>query len=349
MKFFLTKNWRKFLIFIFDLITLGTAGWLLVGYFLNDQVSFYQQIQLVVLLWLLTFFTRSIGGCFGLNVYLQGFFWGVGLTLGIGAVLTFLGFDVKNNFWQYAVTLPIVEEISKIFPVILSAWLLFRQTKSWPNPSDWLLMGALSGTAFGLLEDSFGGFLTCWYCFTHYGPHFGDFYFFSDALGFLWMNQEGSHIFGFIGHAASTAFISMFIGLGFWVRSILPRFKKIWLILPAASLVYIILEHMAYNAYESKENFAEILTKFGGGQATPWIFLVGILIVVVIDLVNRKIAIKKSKNLISFFQNIKLVFKEAWSRRRLPGFLFFYSIIKNLRYTNGASWFYQQNRSKFKK
>lgn len=229
----------------------------------HDASYFWIEAWFVIEILVLTVLTRSMGAYRGLLMLAQGVFIGGGLTLLVGQGLKLVGVDIDAGFWSSYV-FPVVEELAKIAPVVLFAYLFYRKEKVWPNISDFLFLAVMAGAGFSMFEKYFWEGI--YFPFT-YGPHIGDLYFFSDALG---INVAGEP-FGFIGHSAATGLIGLGIGFGLYCKKKFKACADWWWLTPVVAFSWVTLEHVLSNLYYS--NGSEALLAIGGGMLTPWIFL----------------------------------------------------------------------------
>jgi len=328
-----TAQKNNFYLILSDLGLLIFAG--LIFYYWNDNPELaFGQIQFILFILLITLFTRSVSTRYGIGMYGRGLFLGTGITLLIGAGYRALGFDPGGSFFASSLFFPTLEEILKLFPVLLSAYLLYRKNpdQQW-NISDWVMLGMMSGTAFGMSEDYYReGYLG-----EHFGPHFGNVYLFPDATGFSYGN--GNEAMGYIGHGAATAFITLAIGLGFYCSKKFNKKPLCWQI-PLLAFIWVTFEHMANNAGDESDLMLKIFGLLGGGHLTPWLFLILLLGGVGIDAKNfihayktlpkfKKIAlfgVEKTKN---------FVIKKTW-----PPLSFMKGCFRALRFLNRAAWHY---------
>lgn len=307
---------------------------LFIRYWIDNPTLFYGQVQFIVFIFLITIFTRSVSVHYGFMMYARGLCLGVGITLFIGMIYRTIGFDPGGSLFAYAFFFPIVEEVFKLFPVFLSAYLLYQHNpeQKW-NISDWLMLGMMSGTAFGMSED----FYRTGYFGEHYGPHIENIFLFPDATGASY--DRFSEIIGYIGHGAGTAFIAIAIGFGLYFAKKFHKKNLHWQI-PLAAFAWITFEHMANNAGNDSTILLKIFTFLGGGKLTPWLFLFLILGGIGIDAHNFMHAYKKlpkfKKTALFGAEKIKnFVMKKTW-----PPLSFVKGYFNALRFLNQAAWTY---------
>ena len=247
-------------------------------YFTNSPEWFWIELWFMLEILVLTALTRTTSFVFSLSTFAQGLILGFGATYLLDLVL-----NIDTGTAMRSTIMPIAEEIFKLLPLFAAMWFIFRQKKTiMMNLSDYLLLGVMGGAGFGMLEKYLWG--DPYFPFT-YGPHIGDTYFFSDALG---ITVDGA-AFGYIGHAAATGFIAMGIGLGIYLKTV--RKHSLWWALPLATFAWVTLEHILSNLYYATGSSA--LHLMGGGQLTPYLFLILMVVILVIDRRNTKEVLKK--------------------------------------------------------
>jgi RsiW-degrading membrane proteinase PrsW (M82 family) len=168
---------------------------------------------------------------------------------------------------------PVLEETMKILPVVAVAALVARRAPRTLNPSDWLLVGGMSGAGFDIVEKLF---YTNNFQFT-YGPHIGRFYLFTDALGISL--GRGDSWTGFIGHGAATAFVAMGIGLGLHLKRSKSPIAQWWWAVPLVAFAWVTYEHALWNL-RLASSLAVALTP---APLTPWLFVLLAFAVIVFD------------------------------------------------------------------
>lgn len=268
----------------------STATYLAVGggvlallYFLIVSPEFNRkELWFMIEIAVLTVVTRTVSLRFGLGMYAQG--------IALSAILTLLFYGLLNQFelnteWSGQLIMAVLEEVFKFLPVLLAAWLVYKNRKLQFTISDWLLLSVFTAAGFSMVEKSF--WEGVYFPFT-YGPHVGGVYFFSDALG-ITVNGEN---FGYIGHAAASGFIGMAFGIGLYLKK---QAKQWWWAVPSGAFVWICLEHVLNNKYYF--DGSEALLGLGGGQLTPWLFIIMMIIGLVIDYKNTKTHLQKNAEL----------------------------------------------------
>jgi hypothetical protein len=118
-----------------------------------------------------------------------------------------------------------------------------------------------------------------------YGPHFGSAYLFSDALGVYASGEP----FGYVGHAASTVFVALGLGLTY---KFLQSKKPFWPLPILLTFIWIGIEHIILNYYYTPRG--EAFMAFSGGQWTPWIILVALLTAVIFELIKTTTLLKQN-------------------------------------------------------
>ena len=218
-----------------------------------------------------------------------------------------VGVNVKSPFFA-GFAVGTYEEFIKMIPVLLMAFLIHRQRKILPNPSGFLWMSVLSGAAFTLVETSY--WVNFRFPFT-YGPHIGSLYFFPNALGEYYAGAK----IGYIGHAAATGLIGMALGWGIFFKTKRNTFlTRIWWLIPVMAYVWVVFEHALSNIYYIKPS--GYLLMFGGGQLTPYIFIVLLLLTIGFDLLSLILFLRaRSTSRMIFFGNIKHAFKALLERK----------------------------------
>ncbi len=293
---------------LFTLLTLGSVVVLFLMYLTDNASFFWLELWFLLEVLIITTFTRTTNLIQGLRVYCLGAFISFGLILLLNLVFKITG-TADSTIRNVAIATG--EEFFKLLPVILVAIFIFkRKDKILLNLSDYLFLGAFSGSGFSMLEKYLWG--DVYFPFT-YGPHVGDFYLFSDALGITVSGEP----FGYVGHAAATAFVAMGLGLGLYLKNTRKKFE-LWWAIPAACFAWITIEHILYNAYY--DSGSEILLYLGGGQLTPWLCLAMLGVGLFIDFSNlvpevkdKKVKkgivanLKKIKDIKSFFRFFRLI------------------------------------------
>ena len=248
-----TSPFKKYL----ELAAIVGVIYILIKYISGGAESFWIEAWFMLEILVITMITRTVSAKYGLFIYTQGLVIGAGFTLLVGSLVNLVGFEVSGGFFG-AVFMPIIEEVAKFLPVLIAAYLTIKRNKTIFNISDFLLLSVMSGAGFSMLEKYFWEGIN--FSFT-YGPHLGDTYFFSDALG---VNMSGETV-GYIGHAAATGFAGMGLGLGFYLKKRFTAAKTWWWIVPLATFGWVTFEHIIYNF---RHDVSAIW--FKGMTLTPW-------------------------------------------------------------------------------
>ena len=262
---------------------------------------FWTTLWIVFEIYVLTALTRTISPRESLSTFLKGAYIGIGLVALFYFTSMKVGVDVKSPFFAGFVV-GTYEELIKMIPVLLMAYLIRRRRKILPNPSDFLWMSVLSGAAFTLVETSY--WINFHFPFT-YGPHVGSLYFFPNALGEYYAGAK----IGYIGHAAATGLIGMALGWGIFFKTKRNTFlNRIWWLIPVMAYVWVVFEHALSNIYYKKPS--GYLLMFGGGQLTPYIFIVLLLLTIGFDFLSLILFLRAhSTSRMIFFGNIRQAFK----------------------------------------
>jgi RsiW-degrading membrane proteinase PrsW (M82 family) len=254
--------WAASLLFIF------------IYFIVKGKSNFWLELWFLVEMIILTLFTRTIGFKRMLSVFFQGILISGILTFFLYKFLAIVGADVRSALINGWIIGP-AEELFKLLPIALAVYLLYKKRKSFPNASDFLILSVLTGSGFSIIEKTFWGEVS--FPFT-YGPHIGGLYLFPDALGIM----VNGRAFGYIGHAAATGLVGMALGIAFYIQR---KTKKQWVwAIPALVYIWVSVEHALLNSYYA--NGTKALLKLGGGLVTPWIFLVFLAAMLIIDLYN---------------------------------------------------------------
>lgn len=294
----------------------------------HGRYYFWIEALFLIEIFVITFFTRSAASSRSSLLFVTSVALAAGGTAVFFSLLRVIKLPMGSVFMSGFIIGP-AEEVLKIAPVILAAYWIARKFKQEMNLSDWLWVSALAGGAFSMMEKMFWKGIR--FPFT-YGPHIGDWYFFPDALGIYTDSGE----FGYVGHAAATAVIGVGIGAGLMLRKRGGAARKFWWAIPAAISFWIILEHALVNSYfaDNSGNWGFL----GGGQITPYLCLIIILIVVVIDARHLMSTLKKHKKLSDNLRGglrfaLKGVKEKNWQTLTVIG-----NITRYLRTLNTISW-----------
>ncbi len=241
---------------------------------------------------LITWLTRSIPTMRALQFFSRGIWLCMGITLLLGQGLYWHVFGIDPKlWWMSGIYIPILEEAVKVLPVVLAIWWGWRRTRTRFTGSDIVVMALLCGAGFDIVEKMFYPVGVKAYDFV-YGPAFGGFHFFQDALG-VSMGRHGS--MGFIGHAAAAGFTALGIALGEHIKRLkFARGNYWWWVLPLLCFSWVVLEHGLYNLRQQARDYLDYI---GRGQWTPWIFVVLLAIVILVDLVQGVRALIASREL----------------------------------------------------
>ncbi|MBN1139967.1 MAG: PrsW family intramembrane metalloprotease [Anaerolineae bacterium] len=148
-----------------------------------------------------------------------------------------------DSLFRGAVLIPMLEETVKILPLLaLLAWAgwRFRWTA---GASDLMALGAALGAGYALVEDTLLGYMgrisAADYLLQSHGatPHLGPLYLFPSM-------DVGTAGTAFMGHAATTAFVALAIGLA---RLLAGRLGRAAWMLPVAAWCWVIVEHGLFN------------------------------------------------------------------------------------------------------
>ena len=293
----------------------------------DEPHYFWIELQFALFIWIATALTRSASTQLGIAAWAGGVGFSMLVLLLYGNLLKLIGIN-PASVWMSSLVFPIAEEIVKILPVILFAVYFWRKRKMTFNPSTFLFLGVLTAVGFSMLEKSYWENIS--FPFT-YGPHFGGFYFFSDALGIFAKSKP----LGFIGHGAATGLIAMGLGLGMYFRKH-KAFRSFWWLFPVFPVLWVLLEHCLLNLYYA--NGSTALLVFGGGRLTPWIFLVFLAAVIGIDLMATVRTWKLSPRLQERFNLIRAYPKHRIKKKRKIHWAWFWLVVEQIRFLNLVAW-----------
>jgi hypothetical protein len=257
--------------------TLGLAVLFLI-FWINNPHWFWVELWFLLEIIVLTSLTRTLSLKTGISVFL------LGITVGFGVVyLIGNGFDlIGMSKTTRSFIMPVIEELAKLLPLLI----VFRLYGGFKNPrlnlSDFIFLGVCAGSGFSMLEKYFWD--NVYFPFT-YGPHFGSAYLFSDALGVYASGEP----FGYVGHAASTVFVALGLGLTY---KFLQSKKPFWPLPILLTFIWIGIEHIILNYYYTPRG--EAFMAFSGGQWTPWIILVALLTAVIFELIKTTTLLKQN-------------------------------------------------------
>ncbi len=258
---------------------------------------FWREIWFILEMCVLTFLTRAVVWKTSVSTLLKGLYIGGGLTLLFNGTLGWIFPNSEDSVFFNGFVVGFTEELFKFIPVVLVAYIIYKQRKAMISASDWLWLSAISGTVFSLAEKLF--YADVYFPFT-YGPHLGFIHFFPDALGIYAQGDA----FGYIGHGAATAFIGLTVALGLYLKQKVAAMKPIWWLIPLAGYLWISLEHAFNNSYYTDPSNTWLL--LGGGQVTPYLFIMALLAVLGIEWLRLHAYLKKNpKTLNDFTTKIK--------------------------------------------
>lgn len=292
--------------------------------------SEYFWIETIFLLEILavTWFTRSIGVRYALAVFSQGVLMCFLMIL-LWNIFYMLGFEMDSATWS-GVIIPMIEEILKVAPAVLAAWWLYKKKGTILNISDWVTLTAMGGIGFSILEKYFWDNVT--FPFT-YGPHLGSWYLFPDALG-VYIGGEAA---GYIGHGAAAGLIGLGIGLGLYVKHKVNGATAWWWALPGTTVVWVVAEHMFNNMYYI--NGSETILTMGGGQLTPWLFILLLIVGLVIEIKTARGFLKAYPSAAVQLRTARGYVKDSFSQAQwsdLPPALLW--LVTHRRVINALSW-----------
>ena len=283
---------------------------------------FVDEMQVVLEVLLLTGLTRSIG----LTAGLLALAWGTGavapLTAVIGMALNAAGIEMTDGVGNIVIV-PLIEETMKLLPVAAVAWMIGRWQLSLLNLSDLLLLGAMSGAGFGIVESSY---------FEHvrtgerYAPHF---------LGLNLLPTAWGQA-GYLGHGAATGLIAFAFGVGAYLRRARGGAAWWWAV-PAAVCGWVLLEHGLANAYSNSGSRA--LLVLGGGRITPWLFFAAIIVAIGVDARHAVTTLERSRTMRARRALITVYLDKQRRARSWPTPAAAMTIIGQLRWLNATAWF----------
>jgi RsiW-degrading membrane proteinase PrsW (M82 family) len=254
---------------LWSLPLLVSLLWLLV----DAPGPFLREAWFVVLLTTLTIGTRTLtwrAALFGVSL-------GIGLAapamVAVGWAMARAGLDVSESEVGSWLVVPVLEEVIKLAPVGLMAWLHSRRARLTFNPSDWLLAGCAVGAGFAMVENAE---------LVRNNP--GVLRDMAEQYGPSWLVPGAWGAAGFVGHAAATGMAAGGIGLWFALRRMATG-GRILAWMPTAALcapiAWITLEHVLANLYVNTSADAALL--LGNGRLTPWLFLALASGIIVLD------------------------------------------------------------------
>ena len=298
--------------------------WLLV----DAPGPFLREAWFVVLLTTLTLGTRTVtwrGTLFGVSL-------GIGLAapamVAVGWVMARAGLDVSDSEVGSWLVVPVLEELIKLAPVGLMAWLHSRRTRLTLNPSDWLLAGCAVGAGFAMVENAE---------LVRNNP--GVLRDMAEQYGPSWLVPGAWGAAGFVGHAAATGMAAGGIGLWFALRRMATRGRILpWMPTAAlcAPIVWITLEHVLANLYVNTGADAALL--LGNGRLTPWLFLALAATIIVIDAGRFSRVLRHSRALRTRQAMIREALLGSTASTRVPLQQRLVIAATELRVINTAAW-----------
>jgi RsiW-degrading membrane proteinase PrsW (M82 family) len=260
-----------------------SLGWLC----LDGPIPFAREAWFVVVCCGLTFITRTVtwrAAVFGLSL-------GIGLAapamVAVGWLLASSGLDVSDSVFGSWVVVPITEEVIKLAPVFVTAWLHRRRTGLTFNPSDWLLVGCAVGAGFAMVENAE---------LVRANP--GVLRDMAQQYGPSWLVPGAWGDAGYVGHAAATGMAAAGVGLSVafgrmaGVAAVPAWARWVALGVPAG---WVTLEHALANLYVNTGSSVALL--LGNGRLTPWLFLATVALAVALDRSRMVKALSHSRTL----------------------------------------------------
>lgn len=308
-----------------QLVFAGAAIAFLALFFMTDREYFWIEVLFMLEALVLTVFTRSVSTRFALGMFTQG--------VAISSMTTLLLYQLVGLFDIHGlisgeVVMATIEEVVKIAPVLLAAWIVKKNRGLSFNISDYLLLAVFAGAGFSMVEKSFWDSVS--FPLT-YGPHIFGWYFFPDALAVY----AGDSIIGYVGHAAATGFIGLGIGIGFYLKRTQNRW---WWALPLGTFAWVTCEHILSNAYYI--DGTELLTAIGGGRLTPWLFIVVLIIGLQIDKKNVGAFARnpKSAEVIAVLDSTQKELVGKLLKQKRPFVPLVHTYLQYMRLTNLMAW-----------
>lgn len=243
----------------------------------------FRELTFAALILVATLTTRSMAAGSGLSAFGLGGGLVVLLVIGAGHLVTRAGLDTSEGIVNWGL-IPVLEEALKLSAAGAVALLHMRRQKLSPNPSDLLMLGCLAGAGFALAENSLlvqNGPGVASDMAWQYGPH---------VSGWYLVPAWGSA--GYVGHAAATGFITGGYGLGLSLRR---RLGVAWWAVPAACAAWIVLEHLLTNLYVGTGSRVALV--LGNGRLTPWLFVLLAIVIVALDVLRHRAALRQSARL----------------------------------------------------
>lgn len=312
-----------------DLLRIGALG-LLTGTLLvmmyHAPVAVIRELQFLACVLAATLMTRSMAGGAGVSALAFGMGFVTVLVVGLGYTMTGAGLDMDSGITNWGL-IPLVEETLKLAPVAFVAWMHYRRRGLLPNPSDLLMLGCFAGAGFALAENvalvqANPGVARD--MARQYGPHLSGFYLVPGAWGAA----------GYVGHAAATGFIAGGFGLG---QALSRRIGARWWILPVLAGAWILIEHMLVNLYVNSGSSIGLM--LGNGAITPWLFVVMVAVILMLDVTRHRAALRQSPSLrwrVRLTRAALLRTKPPVPRSRLTAARMYFS---QIQLVNAAAWF----------
>jgi RsiW-degrading membrane proteinase PrsW (M82 family) len=203
------------------------------------------------------------------------------LVVLMGFLLSKAGLDPSDSEFASWAIVPVLEELIKLVPVALVAFLHQRRTRFTFNPSDWLLVGCAAGAGFAMVENAElvrhdPGVLRD--MAEQYGP------------SFLVPGAWGAA--GYVGHATATGMIALGVGLAKSLKRQRLAISNVALVAPFA---WVTVEHMLANLRVNTGSDAALL--LGNGRLTPWLFVAFAGMVIALDVAAARRTLARSKTL----------------------------------------------------
>ena len=163
--------------------------------------------------------------------------------------------------WRLAVVVPLLEEASKLVPILLVAAIWWGRRGS-PGIVDHGLIGVASGAGFAFHEDGL------WQRLIGQG--------FDGPTGWLLPQlHQGAAGGVIVGHAVWTGLVGLALGAA------LTRRERIWWLVAGATFAMVVFDHGSWNNLELREGWRFLLAN---GWLPAAVFLVGLALAHVVDL-----------------------------------------------------------------
>jgi RsiW-degrading membrane proteinase PrsW (M82 family) len=302
-----------------------SLGWLC----LDAPGPFLREAYFVVLIWGLTMATRTVSWGTGVSALSLGIGVAAPLMVLFGFVLDKAGLDVSDSVFGSWVVVPVVEELIKLVPVGIVAWLHRRKTTLTLNPSDWLLAGCAAGAGFAMVENA---------QLVQHSP--GVLRDMARQYGPTWLVPGAWGAVGYVGHAAATGLAAAGIGLAGSLSRVAAARRAhtslsravFWL-----PLAWVIVEHMLANLRVNTGS--DVALVLGNGRLTPWLFLGVAAAVIANDLSWARRVLAQSRALRMRLSLVREALigttlpknRTLWERTRVAA--------AELRLLNATAWF----------